>query len=244
VTGYPAKRFSAGITVDFKHYLNGQIVGRTKRAYESRKIILNQREKVREAFEKILETDKSPFPDYIISYMNSSQREEVTLLDLADLIIEHKTIAVKSGNATTHLTEKFTVLKGQLEGFVKLRYKRPDIFLSDINFDFVTGFSNYLQSEQIGNANVTVNKKMSNLGQLFKYAVKNEWMKRNPLEDRKRLKEMLTNEENLNESQLQETYNFITPSPSYDVIKDAFLFMCFKGMSFSDMRSLSMDKVQ
>jgi site-specific recombinase XerD len=244
VTGYPIKKLSTGITIESKAYSKGNIIGQSKNVISSRNSLESLFEKVREAFQKISDSGKSPDPELIISYMTSSQRKEVTLLELADLLIQHKTIAVNSGNATTHLIEKFTVLKGQLAGFIKFKYKRPDFYVSDINFDFVTAFSNYLQSEPINNINVTVNKKMSNLGQLFRYAVKNEWLKRNPLEDRIKLKEAQTNQENLTEAQLKKAYNFALPSQPYDVIKDAFLFMCFTGMSFSDMRSFSMDKVQ
>lgn len=243
VTDLGTKRKSAGISVPSKNYSNGQIIGKSEVARNASKRIESIKEKLQDSFDDLVERGILPYPELVIENLSREETNSVGIMTLADKVIEQKELALKSGRASKHLPEKFRVLKGQIQNFISKEYNKKDLFLYMVNHEFVSKFSHYLMSPEIGNSNVTVNKKMSNLGQLFTFAVKNEWMKRNPVEDWRPLPEPLTNNEFLTEEQLFKLYDFELENSTYEIVKDAFIFMCLTGLAISDTKKLTYKQI-
>lgn len=243
VSPFPPKRVASGITVPSKNFTSGSIVGTGKTLTESKKRLELIKEKIEKAYYHFVSNDKIPNPDLLLQYVDNSSQDAMTVLKLSALILDQKKSDLVAKNCTPALIEKFEILKSQLEEFINTDLKKNDLFLEEVNFNFVTRFRMYLQST-CKNGNVTVNKKMSNLGQLFKYGVKNGWMQRDPTQDLKKLEEGKTNNEFLTEEQLKEVMHFVLPKEEYQVVKDSFIFMCFTGMSFSDMAKFSLDHLE
>jgi site-specific recombinase XerD len=94
------------------------------------------------------------------------------------------------------------------------------------------------------NGNVTINKKMSNFGQVFIYALQNNWIQSNPISQWKLLPEPKTNTEYLTEIQLLKFMEFRIPNDTHEIVKDTFLFMCLTGMGFSEMQRFSFSQIK
>lgn len=242
VTGAGEKRISTGITLPVENFKNARITGRSAQIAELQKrveIIGSQLEK---AFWEVYESDVVPTPDSVIAQMERSKNSHMTLLTLMDKVVALKETMFKSGQATPHLVEKFKILKDNVEAFIKVHYRKPDIFLQDVKIDFVENLAAHLL--RIPNSNITVNKKMSNLSQAFIYAVNNDWMAKNPIKLWKPLTETKTNREFLTLAQFKQLLDFELPNDSFEVVKDSMIFMCLTGMAFSDMSKFKMQDVR
>lgn len=234
ISGFSPYRVSSGFVIPTKNFIKGGIVGNGKEISKIRKRLEALKEKIESAFYEFEDQNKVPDPRLILQYVSNQKQEALTVLKLADMVIDQKKSELAAGNCTPHLVEKFTILKGQIEIFITQELKKNDVFLAEANFDFVMRFRMFLQT-RFENGNVTINKKIANLGQIFKYAVKNEWMRKDPTMGTKKLTEKSTNHEFLTEHQLGAVMRFELPNESHQVIKDSFLFMAFTGMAYSDM---------
>lgn len=243
VTDLGTKRKSVGITIPKKNYLNGQIIGRTDIVRNAIKRIELVKDKLQESFDNLVEKEMVPYPELVIENLSREEKNTLGLMTLCDKVLEQKNLAVKAGQSSKDLPEKFRTLKTQLQGYLQSSFNKNDTYLHRINFEFVSSFAHYLLSPEVNNGNVTVNKKMSNLSQVFTYAVKNDWMRRNPVDDWRSLPEPSTNNEFLTEEELLKVYEFELENDSYEIVKDAFIFMCLTGLAISDTKRLTYKQI-
>ncbi len=123
-----------------------------------------------------------------------------------------------------------------LREFMKKEYKINDIPLNDINPEFVVGFEHFLKTEKSCAQNTTV-KYIKNLKKIILYALANKWMSSNPFLSIQ-LRQVKTNREFLVEEELTRLIEKDFDIPRLDVIRDIFVFCCFTGLSFSDVKDL------
>lgn len=242
VSGFPVKRVASGISVPAKNFKGGAIFGNGEKLTKYRKRLDMMSDKIEAAYYDFISQDRIPNPELILQYVSNKREDAMTVLKLAEIILQQKSADLAAKNCTYALVEKFKIIKSQLEQFINKELLKNDVFLEEVNFDFVNRFRTYLQSN-FDNRNVTLNKKMSNVGQIFKYAVKNGWIQRDFTQDLKKLEEPRTNHEFLTENQVKDVINFELPQPEYEVVQDSFLFMCFTGMAFSDMAKFTIKDI-
>lgn len=241
VSGLGQKRLSTGVKVPFSSFKDGRFTGRDSSVFNAEKNIRVVMARIEKAYYECIEESILPDPDTVINRFLGGNTSEQTIGKILDLLVEQKEHAFKTGDASSHLPEKFRVLRGDVNKFVMIYFHKKDVPLRMINLDFINSLGMYLQS--IPNSNVTVNKKMSNLKQGLIYAVKNRWMERNPIEGWKPLPEPKTNQEYLKSAEFERVLAFKLPNTTHEVIKDSFVFMCLTGMGFSDMKDFSFSKI-
>jgi site-specific recombinase XerD len=134
-----------------------------------------------------------------------------------------------------HATESY------LKRFLVARYKKEDMQLKDLNYEFISGFEFFVRNNSLKeNDPCTTNGTMKHLERLKKmvtWAVKNEWIGKDPFSNF-RLKFKHTEREFLSEIELavlesQDFANFML-----DRVKDLFLFSCYTGLSYVDLMEL------
>lgn len=134
------------------------------------------------------------------------------------------------------LTKFETVLK-KLRKFVKKRYNKSDLFLQELNHQFVTDFEYFLKvDEKIGHN--TVMKYIRNLRKVMNMCVTNEWIQRNPFTNfrcanKKVEREILTQEE------LHILHEKEFSIQRLEAVRDIFLFCCYTGYAFVDVEKLT-----
>ena len=134
-----------------------------------------------------------------------------------------------------HATESY------LKRFLVARYKKEDMRLKDLNYEFISGFEFFVRNNSLKeNDPCTTNGTMKHLERLKKmvtWAVKNEWIEKDPFSNF-RLKFKHTEREFLTDLELavlesQDFGNFML-----DRVKDLFLFSCYTGLSYVDLMEL------
>lgn len=131
--------------------------------------------------------------------------------------------------------------------YVAKEYKREDIFLQDLDYQFVLGLESFLRSYQprhyqgkIGNN--AVMKHIQRLRRMVTLAYHMEWIERDPFVKfkpklEKREREFLT------QLELECIEELVTPIERLAMVRDLFIFSCYTGISYGDIMTLDKECV-
>jgi len=134
-----------------------------------------------------------------------------------------------------YTTEKYIKL------FLKHQYKITDILLDELNYEFITYFEFYVRNNAIKKNDPCTNngtmKHMERLKKMVTWAVKNEWLTRNPFTNFK-LRFKHKERDFLTELELAELETQTFENPVLDQVRDYFVFSCYTGLSYIDLVDL------
>ena len=161
---------------------------------------------------------------------------EKTLLDvLNEHNTERKAMVGKTVAPATYWVFEYT---GRLfKEFIQKKYERKDLYLREINLGFIQGFHAYLLGEKKMGQN-SCTKHLKFLKKLLNLAVANSYISYNPVNAYKVEREPVE-VDFLDEEELRKIINFDTPLPRLERAKDMFLFWCFTGLSYIDIKTLT-----
>lgn len=124
-----------------------------------------------------------------------------------------------------------------LKEFVQQKYKREDLYLRELNLNFIQSFHSFLKIDK-GMAQNSSTKHLKLLKKIINLAVANSYITFNPFTTYKVEREPVEIDF-LDEEELRKIINFDTPIPRFERAKDMFLFGCFTGLSYIDIKTLS-----
>lgn len=133
-----------------------------------------------------------------------------------------------------------------LKIFIEKKYRMKDIFLKDLNFEFITVFDYFIRNHPIKETDPCTNngtmKHMERLKKMMNWAVRNEWIEKNPflnykLNFKHREREYLTE----NDLFLMEKANLA--NPMLQQVKDLFVFCCYTGLTYIDLIKLKRNQI-
>ena len=161
---------------------------------------------------------------------------EKTLLEvLEEHNAERKAMVGKTVAPATYWVFEYT---GRLfKEFIQKKYERKDLYLREINLGFIQGFHAYLLGEKKMGQN-SCTKHLKFLKKLLNLAVANSYISYNPVNVYKVEREPVEIDF-LDEEELRKIINFDTPLPRLERAKDMFLFGCFTGLSYIDIKTLT-----
>jgi site-specific recombinase XerD len=137
--------------------------------------------------------------------------------------------------------QKYETCSNYVQEYIKLRYKKEDLELAELNHQFVTYFESFLKSEK-GIGHNTAIKYLTNLKKIIRIALSNNWMKSNPFANYKfQLKKV--DRGFLNEDELEAIKNLKLSFGRLATVRDCFLVSCFTGLAYSDLKGLSKTNV-
>jgi site-specific recombinase XerD len=132
---------------------------------------------------------------------------------------------------------KYRVTLNKVESFIKYKYNKADLWLEQVNHNFVSSFDLYLKTQDKNQHN-TASKHLTNLKKIIRMARANEWMTNNPFGNYKITKKA-TNRQYLNAEELKALEEKKITIERLDKVRDAFLFSCYTGLSYSDLAKLT-----
>jgi site-specific recombinase XerD len=123
-----------------------------------------------------------------------------------------------------------------IANFVKMKFRRKDIAWGEVNAMFIKDFEFYLKTEQNCNHNTAI-KYVTNFKKIVRIAMANGWLKNNPFASIKfRLEEV--DLAYLDEKELDRLMKKKFSIDRMQQVKDVYLFCCFTGLAFIDVKSL------
>lgn len=135
----------------------------------------------------------------------------------------------------THWVSVYTIRL--LREFVHQKYKREDLYLRELNLNFIQSFHSFLRIDK-GMAQNSSTKHLKLLKKIINLSVANSYMAFNPFSTYKVEREPV-DIDFLDEEELRKIINFDTPLPRLERAKDMFLFGCFTGLSYIDIKTLT-----
>lgn len=159
-----------------------------------------------------------------------------SLLQVFDFHNEEMAKAVGVNIERVTLTKYLTVRK-KTANFILHQYKRTDLFLQELNHQFITNFEFYLKTVEHIDHNTTM-RYIRNLKKIINDAVRNEWLLRNPFDSFKcSLKKVDRDILSMEEISLMQEKDFRIPRLAQ--VKDLFIFSCYTGLAYVDVMKLT-----
>ncbi len=182
-------------------------------------------------------------PEAIKDKFNGIEKSGKTLNELVEYHNSHMDLNLKWGTLKNyHTTAKYIIL------FLNKIMKRNDIFLSELNYKFITDFEYYLRKHkptdhQRPMHNNAVMKHLERLKKMVTMAVRLEWMDKDPFAAFK-LHFKRVEREFLSEAELSSIEKKNFAMERLDYVRDLFVFACYTGLSYIDVMNLTPNNIR
>lgn len=164
---------------------------------------------------------------------------------LRELIAYHnismKTV-LKHGTMKNYgTTEKY------LHRFLEQKLRTKDIYLKQLGYRFICDFEQYLRTyrnknKQLMLSNNGVMKHLERFKKMINLAVKLEWMPKNPFQQFQ-LKFEKFDRQYLTERELELIESTSYNNERLERVKDIFIFSCYTGLSYVDVKELTISQI-
>ena len=148
---------------------------------------------------------------------------------------------VDSGLKSRSTFQKYKDVYIHMEAFIRKRYNRSDMALIELTPAFISDFELYLVTEP-KLAHNTIWLYMMPLLRMVKIAIKNRWLTFDPFVDYT-ISQEETNIGYLDSEEIQALMN-VPLKKRLEPVRDLFIFCCFTGLSFRDMKNLTQSNFQ
>jgi hypothetical protein len=137
--------------------------------------------------------------------------------------------------------QKFENTKGHLKKFIQWKFKKREVKLNSLKFQFIKDFEYYLRTEQDMQQS-TINKTLQRFKKMVNFAIAHEYLDRNPFLMHKPLavkKEVIY----LTKTELNHLENKEINNLRLAEIRDCFVFCCYTGLAFKEMSNLRKEHI-
>ncbi|MEI8087492.1 MAG: site-specific integrase [Paludibacter sp.] len=125
--------------------------------------------------------------------------------------------------------------------FIKWKFKVSDIDIRKIDHEFITSYEFYLKSVCNCCQNTAV-KYIKNFGKVIRICLANGWIERNPFFNYKaKIKEV--ERVFLSQDEIETMFNKEFATERLNLVKDIFLFSCFTGLAYVDVKKLNRNNI-
>jgi len=171
--------------------------------------------------------------------------DQQSLRTLCELI-EYHSKKIENTHAVGSI-RNFTVTEGYIKKYLLKDKKTTDVYLKELDYKFLCDFERFLHAyypkgHDREMSHNTVMKHIQRLRKMVTLAYHLEWLDKDPFRRwkmtfEKKERDFLT----ANELSNIETYEF--PIVRLERVRDLFLFSCYTGMCYADIRNLKEDKI-
>ncbi len=174
-------------------------------------------------------------PQEIINKILSKKEQRRTILEVFN---EHnaktkKLLGIDYAEATV---KRYETSYAHTQNFIRWQYKRDDFPLDQINHQFIKNYEFYLKTERKCNHN-SATKYLKNFKKIVRIALANNWLERDPFASIQ-FKFKPVDVVFLTEQELELIIKKEINIDRLALVRDVFLFCCFTGLAFSDVKSL------
>lgn len=137
--------------------------------------------------------------------------------------------------------ERYKTAKKHVSDYINLEYKTKDIPVKDVDHKFISGLEYYLKTERKCAHNTAI-KYVTNFKKIIRIAFANDWIQKDPFINWK-AKLKIVEREFLTEEEIQKMVEKDLHTERLDQVKDIFLFSCFTGLAYADVKKLSRNDI-
>lgn len=129
-----------------------------------------------------------------------------------------------------------------LRKFVPKVYRRDDLLLRELDYNFIAGFETFLRIDCKNSQNGAL-KHIQRVKKVTNLAIKMGFLERDPFMSYNAAKEKV-NREYLTEQELSTIENINLSLERLKSARDVFIFICYTGLSYSDLVNLTEDNIR
>lgn len=215
---------------------NGRIAGHTQYAIQTNQRLDKLRFHLAACYERLFYRSPHLTPAMVKAEFLGQDEEKKNLLAFFDLHNKrfNRQVGVSRSN---HTYNKYRSVYNHVEQYIHQRYRRHDIGLQEITAEFVTGFHAHLRQDAGCSPN-TVWVYLIALKHILKLACAEGVMRCNPFADYKLHCEFVSRNY-LTTDELKRLLALELMDPMLRLVWEGFLFSCFTGLSYIDLRNLT-----
>lgn len=218
----------------------GQVIGRTKEARQINATLDKIKIALDNHYKAILDKDGYVTADKLKDTYLGKEIRKNTVLALYDVKVEQKRNLVGKTIQSTTLS-KYLATQKRVTDFIKYKYKKDDLPIRSVDFQFITDYEVYLRSVCNCGHNSTV-KHLRYLKQIITNALKNRYITNDPF-DELPLSYKPVRKDFLIEPELKRLLSKEFSSRRLEEVRDIFAFQCFSGVAYIDAMNLTEDNL-
>lgn len=219
----------------------GKMEGKTNEAKDVNDALDKIKADLKSHYERLFDRDGHVTPEKLRDSYLGIEIQQYTLLMLYDKKVEQKRNLVGKVIRDTTLS-KYLATKTRMQDFLKHQYKKEDMPVRDVNFDFVLNYETYLKSTCDCGHNSAV-KHLRFLKQILTDALKNRYITHDPFQDYQ-LSYKPVDKEFLLEKEVRKLMAYKFEVKRLEEVRDVFLFQIFTGLAYIDAANLTEENIE
>ena len=220
----------------------GRVLGKSAEAIRINKKLDNIRGRIDTIYEDMLKHEGFATSQKVkLSFLGVGVMDDAILKVFNDQNDQFKKLVEKEERSEGTYNKYITVYN-HLSNFIQLRYHRDDMAFRELNNDFIREFDFYLRYDiQLSHNTIWVYT-MPVLA-LAELAIKKGLIREYPFEDYEIGMEE-TDRGYILKEDVEKLMLSKPPHPRYEVVKDLFIFSCFTGLAYADIKKLKRSNIQ
>ena len=214
----------------------GKVMGKTQDAFELNKYMISIENRLNIIQAQLSENKALITADKIKRIYLGNDSKHKMLLEIFQKHNEEVSELVGKDFAAGTL-ERYSTAKKHVSDYILKDYKVKDIPVKDVNHKFITGFEYYLKTDRNCAHNSAV-KYITNFKKIVRIALANDWISSDPFLNWKP-KVKIVDREYLTKEEIQRIINKEFSSDRLNQVKDIFIFSCFTGLAYADVKKLT-----
>ncbi|MCB0431324.1 MAG: tyrosine-type recombinase/integrase [Flavobacteriales bacterium] len=203
------------------------------------------RNKIMKIFEELLEENRPISPTTIKNILTEKGQVKRTYLEAFDALLADYLVKVNTRQCVRATYQKYATIRIQVGEFFRTKLQVDDLPLKRFVPQHVKELANYFLLGGGGfapkGANTTA-KYISHCQSVFMYAMDLGWATSNPFAGI-RIKKQPVNTVYLNEDELDVLRKVRVHTERLERIRDIFVFCCFTGLAYADVKKLTYDDI-
>lgn len=219
---------------------SGKISGSSSQTKSLNSFLEGLRTKMFESYTYLLSSKKAVTCENLKNRFLGIDVIKVTLIEVFKDHNSH--IEKLIGKGFAHGTwERYETSLRHTQQFMIWKYNISDIDVTEINPVFIADYEFFLKTVR-NCANNSAVKYIKNFQKIINICLDNEWMTKNPFLKYKS-KIIVTDACFLTEAELDRIKNKLFGAERLTIVRDIFLFCCFTGLSYSDVKKLAKENI-
>lgn len=216
--------------------------GKTKEEKQINEMLEELRVLIRRKYDEMLRREEVITAGKLKNAITGLDQNATTLLQVCDRFIEDYTDLLKTEQCCRETYLRYKLTRNRLAEFMQARYRLPDMAVKELHPRFATDFDRWLRMNYRLTNNSTM-KLMRQLKTMLHVGYLNGWSKNDPLAGYKLHFEKV-DRGYLTDEELDRLANKIFAMKRLEVIRDLFLFSCYTGLAYIDLKHLSADMLR
>ncbi len=237
-------QFSCKVTANPKLWdtKGGRMTGKSMLALEVNRKLDKMRVSINKHYQEILDRDNYVTAEKVKNAFLGLEYRCQTLLKVYSQYNEDYEKLYKAGMRSWGSLRKYRCVYRHLQEFLQSRYHVNDISLKELTPAFITDFEAFLRTDKHLCEN-SLSVYMLPLRTMVFRAIDNGWLTRDPFHDYK-VPKVETTRGFLTKEEIHLLMNAELKRKTMQLIRDLYLFCCFTGLSFADLKNLKEEHIQ